>query len=82
MNNNERLLGLILILGGILVSAIIVWVMSIYVQDGAFSVGIAIAGSVAGILFIASPQVGFGIYLLQRGQGETAVSPPIDKAGE
>mgnify|MGYP001337993614 FL=1 len=69
-----RTLGIILIIGGIVVGAIIVALMLVYRNEGSLTAGAATLGIVLGLLVLSLPQLGFGAYLLMRGQQEAAVA--------
>ncbi len=60
-----RFLGAILILGSVLVSAILVWVLGAYQQEGQLADGwLVLIGLVLAAVLVL-PQLGFGIYLLR-----------------
>lgn len=69
-----RTLGIILIIGGIVVGAIIVALMLVYRSEGSLTAGAATLGIVLGLLVLSLPQLGFGTYLLMRGRQEAAVA--------
>ena len=74
-----RTLGIILIIGGIVVGAIIVALMLVYRNEGSLTAGAATLGIVLGLLVLSLPQLGFGAYLLMRGQQEAAVAETAGK---
>ncbi len=74
-----RTLGIILIIGGIVVGGLILVLMSIYRGEGSLTSGAATLGIVIGFLVLVLPQLGFGVFLLMRGQQEAAV---IETAGK
>lgn len=69
-----RVLGAILIAGGIIVGVIIVVLMNVYRGEGSLTAGAATLGIVLGIIVLVLPQLGFGAFLLWRGRQETAVA--------
>lgn len=62
-----RTLGIILIIGGLVVGAIIVALMLVYRNEGSLTSGAATLGIVLGLLVLSLPQIGFGTFLLLRG---------------
>ncbi|MCA9950281.1 MAG: hypothetical protein KDE48_11590 [Anaerolineales bacterium] len=74
-----RILGLILIAGGIIVAIIITALMLVYYNEGSLTGGAATLGLVLGYLILVLPQLGFGIFLLWKGQQETAVAAKANK---
>lgn len=68
-----RILGYILIAGGILVGIIVVVLMSVYRGEG-LSAGGATLGAALGTIVLVLPQLGFGAYLIWKGGQEAAVS--------
>lgn len=60
-----RLLGLLLITGGMLVAAVIAWVLITYLQEGQLGAGAIALGLVLGATLVL-PQLGLGIYLLRE----------------
>ncbi len=74
-----RTLGIILIIGGLVVGAIVVALMLVYRNEGSLSSGAATLGIALGLLALALPQLGFGAYLLMRGQQEAAVAETAGK---
>ncbi len=69
-----KTLGIILIIGGIVVGAIIVVLMTVYRNEGSLTAGAATLGIVLGLLALSLPQLGFGAYLLSRGRQEAVVA--------
>lgn len=69
-----RKLGIILIIGGLVVGAIIVTLMTVYYREGSLSAGAATLGAAGLILVLVLPQLGFGAYLFWQGGQETAVA--------
>jgi hypothetical protein len=74
-----KTLGVILIIGGIVVGAIIIALMSVYRSEGSLTSGAATLGIVIGLLVLVLPQLGFGAYLLMRGQQEAVVAESASK---
>lgn len=74
-----RTLGIILIIGGLVVGAIVVALMLVYRNEGSLSSGAATLGITLGLLALSLPQLGFGAYLLMRGQQEAAVAETAGK---
>lgn len=66
-----RILGLILLAGGVIVGIIIIVLMNSYVADGTLTRSVAIFGTAIGILILVLPQLGFGAFLFWKG-GEEA----------
>lgn len=69
-----KVLGYILIAGGIVVGIVIVVLMGVYRSEGSLSGGAATLGTALGIIVLVLPQLGFGGFLLWKGGQETAVS--------
>ncbi len=67
-----RTIGIILIAGGIIVGGIISLLMIVYTREGNLTGGAATLGAVIGFLILVLPQLGFGTFLLIKGQQETA----------
>ena len=67
MNNTGRILGTILIIGGILVGIIIIYLMATYRNEGDLGAGAAVLGAAIGIIVLVLPQLGFGAFLLWKG---------------
>ena len=74
-----RTLGIILIIGGLVVGAIVVALMLVYRNEGSLSSGAATLGITLGLLALSLPQLGFGAYLLMRGPQEAAVAETAGK---
>ncbi len=74
-----RTLGIILIIGGLVVGAIVVALMLVYRNEGSLSSGAATLGITLGLLALSLPQLGFGAYLLMRGQQEATVAETAGK---
>ncbi len=74
-----KTLGIILIIGGIIVGAIIVVLMNVYRAEGSLTAGAATLGIVIGLLVLSLPQLGFGVFLLMRGRQEAAVAESAGK---
>ncbi len=69
-----KTLGIILIIGGFVVGAIIVVLMNVYRIEGSLTAGAATLGIVIGLLVLSLPQLGFGFYLLMRDRQEAVVA--------
>ena len=74
-----RTLGIILIIGGIVVSGIIIALMSVYRGEGSLTSGAATLGIVLGFLVLVLPQLAFGAFLLMRGRQEAVVAESAGK---
>ena len=74
-----KTLGVILIIGGIVVSAVVIALMSVYRSEGSLTSGAATLGIVIGLLVLVLPQLGFGAYLLMRDQQEAVVAESASK---
>ncbi len=74
-----KTLGVILIIGGIVVGGIIIALMSVYRGEGSLTSGAATLGIAIGFLVLVLPQLGFGAYLLMRGQQESMVAESASK---
>ncbi len=68
-----KVLGFILIAGGVLVGAVIIVLMNVYRGEG-LSGGAATLGAALGIMVLVLPKWGVGAFLLWKGGQETAVS--------
>lgn len=70
-----RILGIILIIGGIIVGIIIISLMGVYRSEGSLSGGAAVLGSAIGFIVLVLPQWGIGGFLLWKGgrEADTAV---------
>lgn len=69
-----KTLGIILIIGGFVVGAIIVVLMNVYRIEGSLTAGAATLGIVIGLLVLSLPQLGFGFYLFMRDRQEAVVA--------
>ena len=70
-----KTLGIILIAGGTLVGLIIAWLGTVYLREGSLTAGAATLGVALGLIVLALPQIGFGIYLwVKGGQTETELA--------
>ena len=58
-----KTIGIILIVGGTLVSIIVAWLGSVYLREGSLTAGAAALGIAIGLIVLALPQIGFGIFL-------------------
>ncbi len=77
-----RILGLILIAGGVIVGIIITALMLVYYQEGSLTGGAATLGLVLGYLILVLPQLGLGVFLLWKGQQEAAVTAKASQQRE
>ncbi|MDX1414015.1 MAG: hypothetical protein R3293_07470 [Candidatus Promineifilaceae bacterium] len=77
-----RILGIILIAGGIIVGIIITALMLVYRGEGSLTSGAAALGWVLGIAVLVLPQLGIGIFLLWKGSQEAAIAAKADKERE
>jgi hypothetical protein len=77
-----RILGIILIAGGIIVGIIITALMFVYRGEGSLTAGAATLGWVLGIAVLVLPQLGIGAFLLWKGGQEAAVASKADKERE
>lgn len=77
-----RTLGIILIIGGLVVGAIVVGLMLVYRNEGSLTSGAAALGITLGLLVLSLPQLAFGVYLLTRGQQEAATAAQASKQRE
>jgi hypothetical protein len=69
-----RTLGILLIIGGLVVGAIIIAMMVAFRNGGNLTTDGMVLGIVLGLLVLSLPQLGFGVFLLMRGQQEAAVA--------
>lgn len=74
-----KTLGIVLLIGGVVVTGIIALLMSVYRAEGALTSGAATLGFVIGFLVLALPQLGFGAFLLLRGRQEAASAETATK---
>ncbi len=77
-----RILGIILIAGGIIVGIIIFVLMRTYVGEGSLTQGAATLGMTLGFLVLVLPQLGFGTFLLWKGGQEAKVSAQANRQRE
>lgn len=77
-----RILGIILIAGGIIVGIIITVLMMVYRGEGSLTSGAATLGWVLGIAVLVLPQLAIGIFLLWKGGQEAAVAEKADQQRE
>ncbi len=77
-----RILGIILIAGGIIVGIIITALMLVYRGEGSLTSGAATLGWVLGIAVLVLPQLAIGIFLLWKGGQEAATAEQADKQRE
>ena len=77
-----RILGIILIAGGIIVGIIITALMMVYSREGSLTTGAATLGWVLGIAVLVLPQLGIGAFLLWKGSQEAATAEKADKERE
>ena len=76
-----RILGVILIVGGTLVGVVIVYLMSIYHNEGSLTTETAVLGATLGILILVLPQLGFGVFLfLQDKQEQPSANQPNEQS--
>jgi len=69
-----RTLGILLIIGGIVVGAIIIAMMTAFRNGGNLTADGMVLGIALGLLVLSLPQIGFGVFLLMRGQQEAVVA--------
>lgn len=72
MNLPPRVLGSLLLVGGLLLSLIIAWLAVTFVQEGQTGIGTAVAATAAAVLLLVAPQVALGVFLLRRDGGQEA----------
>ena len=77
-----RILGIILIAGGIIVGIIITSLMFVYRGEGSLTSGAAMLGWVLGIAVLVLPQLAIGAFLLWKGGQEAATAEKADKERE
>ena len=77
-----RILGIILIAGGIIVGIIITALMMVYRGEGSLTSGAAMLGWVLGIAVLVLPQLAIGVFLLWKGGKEAATAEKADKERE
>lgn len=77
-----RILGIILIAGGIIVGIIITALMMVYYREGSLTAGAATLGLVLGIAVLVLPQLGFGAFLLWKGTKEASTKVKAEKQRE
>jgi hypothetical protein len=77
-----RIIGIILIAGGIIVGIIITVLMMVYRSEGSLTSGAATLGWVLGIAILVLPQLGMGIFLLWKGGQEAAASAKANQQRE
>jgi hypothetical protein len=77
-----RILGIILVAGGIIVGVIITALMVVYRGEGSLTSGAAVLGWVLGIAVLVLPQLGIGAFLLWKGGQDAAVAEKADKERE
>ncbi len=77
-----RILGIILIAGGIIVGIIITALMMVYRGEGSLTSGAAMLGWVLGIAVLVLPQLAVGAFLLWKGGQEAATAEKADKERE
>lgn len=56
-----------MIIGGLLVSGIVVWLMWLYAGEGLLAGDTAGIGALLGLLLLSAPQLVLGVYLLYKG---------------
>ena len=77
-----RILGIILIAGGLIVGIIITALMVVYRGEGSLTSGAAMLGWVLGIAVLVLPQLGIGAFLLWKGGQEAATAEKADQERE
>ena len=77
-----RILGIILIAGGIIVGIIITALMLVYRGEGSLTSGAAMLGWVLGIAVLVLPQLAIGAFLLWKGSQEAVVAEKADQERE
>lgn len=74
-----RILGIILIVGGVAIGIVIAVLMSVYRGEGNLSSGAATLGLLIGLLVLVLPMVGVGGVIFWRGGREAAAEAEADK---
>lgn len=77
-----RILGIILIAGGIIVGIIITALMMVYRGEGSLTSGAAMLGWVLGMAVLVLPQLAVGVFLLWKGGQEAKTAEKADKERE
>lgn len=77
-----RTLGLILIAGGIIVGLILAFLMFTYAREGSLGGGAAVLGFALGFLVLVLPQLGFGAFLLWKGNQDAQVQATANRQRE
>ena len=77
-----RILGIILIAGGIIVGIIITALMMVYREEGSLISGAAMLGWALGIAVLVLPQLAVGAFLLWKGGQEAVTAEKADKERE
>lgn len=77
-----RILGAVLIAGGVIVGAILFILMRTYQNEGSLTSGAATLGLLVGFMVLVLPQLGIGAFLLFRGQQEAVVADKARKQRE
>jgi len=77
-----RVLGFILLAGGIIVGIIITVLMIVYTREGSLTAGAATLGWVLGIAVLVLPQLGIGAFLLWKGTQDAAKTAKADEQRE
>ncbi len=69
-----KIIGIILLIGGVLVGIIVAGLMFVYQQEGTLSGGAAFLGCTLGFFILVLPQLGFGGFFLWKGTQEAGDS--------
>ncbi len=77
-----KILGALLIAGGIIVGIIITGLMLVYRSENSLSAGAATLGIVLGLLVLVLPQLGIGAFLFWRGSQEAVAEAAASKQRE
>jgi hypothetical protein len=77
-----RILGIILIAGGIIVGIIVTALMLVYRGEGSLTSGAAMLGWVLGVAVLVLPQLAIGAFLLWKGSQEAVVAEKADEQRE